>query len=75
MAFGEKPISTATPTTTATPATVCIVLPMTWPSNTEDRAIPIVRKRAMMPSVISIATEIAVPCEPPATAISIPGTT
>ena len=40
------------------------------------RAMAIVRNRAMMPSVMSMATEIAVPWAAPATVISrIPGTT
>jgi len=62
--------------TIARPSIVWIVLPSTCPVSTEARAIPIVRKRAMMPSVMSIATAIAVACATPDTAIStIPGTT
>ena len=49
---------------------------MTCPASTDERAIAIVRKRAMIPSVMSIAIEIAVPVPAPATVISrIPGTT
>ena len=52
------------------------MLPRTWPVSTEAREIAIVRKRAMMPSVMSMATEIAVPWAPLATVISrIPGVT
>ena len=39
-----------------------ITLPSTWPVSTDDRAMAMVRNRAMMPSVMSMATEIAVPC-------------
>ena len=38
-----------------------MTLPMTCPASTDARAIAIVRKRAMIPAVMSIATEIAVP--------------
>ena len=49
---------------------------MTCPASTAERATDIVRKRAMMPSVMSIATEIAVPCAVPPTVIRrIPGIT
>ena len=73
---GRNPIATATTTTTARASMVWITLPMTWPASTEARAIAIVRKRAMIPSVMSIATEIAVPWAAPATVISrIPGMT
>ena len=55
---------------------VWITLPRTWPARTAPREIAIVRKRAMIPAVMSMATEIAVPVPPAATAISrIPGTT
>jgi hypothetical protein len=48
----------------------------TWPVRTEGRKIAMVRKRAMMPSVMSMATEIAVPWATPATAMRrIPGVT
>ena len=53
-----------------------MTLPTTCPARTDARAMDIVRKRAMMPSVMSIATEIAVPWAAPATVISrIPGMT
>ena len=35
--------------------------PRTCPVSTEARAMAMVRNRAMMPSVMSMATEIAVP--------------
>jgi hypothetical protein len=60
-ASDRKPIATATPKTTAKPTIVWIELPRTCPVSTEAREMPIVRKRAMMPSDMSIATEIAVP--------------
>ena len=50
------------------------MLPTTCPASTEPRAIAIVRKRAMIPAVMSIATEIAVPVAAPTTVSSrIPG--
>ena len=53
-----------------------MTLPTTCPARTDARAIDIVRKRAMIPSVMSIATEIAVPWAAPAAVISrIPGVT
>ena len=62
--------------TTAIAARVWIRLPTTWPVRTETRAIAIVRKRAMMPSVMSMATEIATAWPAPATASTrIPGVT
>ena len=39
-----------------------MMLPSTCPVSTEARAIAMVRNRAMMPSVMSMATEIAVAC-------------
>ncbi len=48
----------------------------TWPVRMEGRKMAMVRKRAMMPSVMSMATEIAVPWATPATAMRrIPGVT
>ncbi|CAM5532594.1 hypothetical protein STANM309S_06787 [Streptomyces tanashiensis] len=38
-----------------------MTLPMTWPVMTEPRWMAMVRKRAMMPSVMSVETETAVP--------------
>jgi len=76
LALGRNPISSATPVTTARVSIVWIMLPRTWPVSTEGRKIAMVRKRATIPSVMSMATEIAVPVPPAATAISrIPGTT
>ena len=72
----RKPIRTATIMTRASAIIVWMTLPMTWPARTDVRAIDIVRKRAMIPSVISMATEMAVPWAAPATVIRrIPGTT
>ena len=49
---------------------------MTWPPSTADREMFIVRKRAMIPSVMSCETETAGPVAPPATeSSSTPGTT
>jgi hypothetical protein len=46
----------------------------TWPASTAGRQIRIVLKRAMRPSVMSLATEMAVICAAPATVNrSIPG--
>ena len=59
--MGRKPTSSATPMTTAMLSIVWIRLPRTWPVSTEARAMAMVRNRAMMPSVMSMATEIAVP--------------
>ena len=75
-AVGLKPSASATPMTTAIATSVWIRLPTTWPVRTETRAIAIVRKRAMMPSVMSMATEIATAWAAPATASTrIPGVT
>lgn len=72
----RKPISSATSMTTTIASIVWITLPTTWPVRTEARAMSIVRNRAMIPSVMSIATEMAVPWAAPATVIRrIPGTT
>ena len=58
------------------PNIVWITLPTTCPVRTAAREMAMVRNRAMMPSVMSIAIAIAVPCAPPATAINrMPGTT
>ena len=52
------------------------MLPTTCPVSTEAREIAMVRNRAMMPSVMSMATEIAVPWAAAATVIRrMPGTT
>ena len=60
-AVGRKPSAIATPSTTAMLASVWIRLASTWPVSTAELAIAIVRKRSMMPPVMSIATTIAVP--------------
>ncbi|GAA3259030.1 hypothetical protein GCM10010532_110240 [Dactylosporangium siamense] len=60
VASGRKPTSTATARTTASWNRVCSTLPSTCPVRTDMRAIAMVRNRAMMPSVMSIATAIAV---------------
>ena len=55
---------------------VWITLPTTCPVSTEAREIAMVRNRAMMPSVMSIATDIAGPAAPLATVIRrMPGVT
>ena len=41
--------------------THCSTLPTTCPMSTDGRWIAIVRKRAMMPSVMSLETDTAVP--------------
>ena len=46
--------------TTAMLTIVWIMLPRTCPVSTEAREMAMVRNRAMMPSVMSMATEIAV---------------
>ena len=51
-------------------------LARTWPVRTAERAMAMVRKRSMMPPVMSIATTIAVPWTAAATVMSrIPGVT
>jgi hypothetical protein len=76
VALARKPMSTPTAVTTARLSMVWSMLPRTWPVRTAGRKMAMVRKRAMMPSVMSMATEIAVPVAPRATAISrIPGRT
>lgn len=60
-AVGINPTSRATPMTTARPNIVCIMLPRTCPVSTDGRKISMVRNRAMIPSVMSMATAIAVP--------------
>ncbi len=72
----RKPSANATPSTTARPTSAWITLAITWPVRTEARAMAMVRKRSMMPLVMSMATVIAVPCAAAATVISkIPGST
>ncbi len=60
-AAGRKPTANATPITVARLNAAWITLPSTCPVSTETRAMCMVRNRAMMPSVMSIATEIEVP--------------
>ena len=57
----RKPMATATAPTSTTLVVDCRTLPMTCPMITEPRWIAIVRKRAMMPSVMSLETDTAVP--------------
>ena len=69
-------MSRATARTIARLAAVWVMALTTWPVRMEGRKIAMVRKRAMMPSVMSMATEIAVPWATPATAMRrIPGVT
>ena len=76
VADGRKPISSATPRTKPTAIAVWIIAATTWPVSTDTRAMAMVRKRAMMPSVMSMATAIAVPWATAATATSrMPGVT
>jgi hypothetical protein len=76
VALGRKPMSRATAVTTARLSMVWIMLPRTCPVSTEGRKMAMVLNRATMPSVMSMATEIAVPMAPAATAMSrIPGVT
>src|SRR5262252_6213579 len=75
-AVGRNPISSATPMVTTRPNAVLTMLPSTWPVSTDTRAMAMVRNRAMMPSVMSMATDTAVPWAAAATATSrMPGTT
>ena len=56
--------------------TVWIMAPPTWPVSTAAREMAIVRNRATMPSVMSMAIEMAVPWATAAMAIMrMPGTT
>ena len=72
----RKPISSATRNTTTLIIKDCRTPPTTWEVSTDGRKIAIVRNRAMMPSVMSIAAEIATPWEAAATPITrMPGTT
>ena len=76
FASGRKPTSRATATTSVRPTIVWITAPTTCPVSTDARAIDMVRNRAMMPSVMSMAIAIAVPCAPPVMARTrMPGTT
>ena len=57
----RKPMATATAPTITTLVIDWRTLPTTCPTSTEPRWIAIVRKRAMMPSVMSLETATAVP--------------
>ncbi len=75
-AVGRKPMSSATPATMATLIVVRIKLPRTCPVSTEARAIAKVRKRAMMPSFMSMTMFTAVVSHPVHTVMTrIPGAT
>ena len=68
--------SADTPSTTTDADQRLTTLPTTCPVRTDDRAIAMVRNRAMIPSVMSIATEMAVPWAADAAVISrMPGAT
>src|SRR5215468_7272965 len=60
-ADGRNPTRNATPSTTANPIAVWISVPITCPVSTDALLIDMVRKRAMIPCVMSMATDIAVP--------------
>ena len=69
-------MSTATATTASSVSMVWTTLPITWPARTAPRGIDIVRKREMIPVVMSMETVIAVDCVPPTIPSSrIPGVT
>ena len=71
----RNPIATATAPTSTTLITHCRTLPTTCPMSTDPRWIAIVRKRAMMPSVMSMETDTALPIVvPPMVSIRMPGT-
>jgi hypothetical protein len=71
----RKPMATATAPTRTTLARHCSTLPTTCPMSTDPRWIANVRKRAMMPSVMSMETDTAVPTVvPPMVIITMPGT-
>src|SRR5450759_442491 len=73
---GRKPRSRLTPMTRPTLSIVWIMLPTTCPVSMEARDIAMVRKRATMPSVMSVHTATAVGIDPEPTVITrIPGTT
>ncbi len=73
---GRNPMSTAAIMTIPRAIAIWTRLPPTCPVRTAARAIDIVRKRATIPSVMSIATEIDVPVAAPAIVTSrMPGTT
>lgn len=70
----SRPIRSATPKTVESASAVWIIAPSTWPVSTETLAMAMVRNRSMIPSVMSVATETAVPMDTLATVIvRIPG--
>jgi len=72
----RKPRATATPITKAMLSRDWIMLPSTWPVSTEVRAIAMVRNRAMIPLLISMATAVAVEAAAvPRVSRTIPGVT
>src|SRR5450631_2155377 len=73
---GRKPSNRLTPMTRLTLSIVWIMLPTACRVSIEARDIAMVRKRATMPSVMSVHTATAVGIDPEATVITrIPGTT
>ena len=75
-AFGRKPISIAVPITRMSATNPWMMLPQTCPASTAPREIDIERKRATIPSCMSIETPMAVPPISPAIVTSrMPGTT
>src|SRR3984893_4690906 len=60
LVVARKPVSSAIAVTAAMPSTVWIIAPPTWPASMLTRAIGMVRNRAMMPPVMSLAMETAV---------------
>ena len=70
----RKPSRNANAVTITTANAVLMTAPSTWPVSTETRAMSIVRNRAMIPVVMSVAVEIAVPSATLATVmIRMPG--
>src|SRR5262249_56370048 len=67
-ASGRKPIATATASTSAPLSIVRRKLPSTVPVSTDMRLMAIVRKRVMIPSVMSVLTATAVASAPAAAA-------
>src|SRR5664279_2041101 len=75
-AVGRKPRSRLTAMTRPTLSIVWIMAPTTCPVSMEAREIAMVRKRATMPSAMSVHTATAVGIDPEPTVITrIPGTT
>src|SRR5215831_15288442 len=76
LALDRKPMARETPATSTRTARVYSRLPTTWPLSTAAREMAMVRNLSMMPPVMSLATEIAVPRAADATVmIRMPGTT